>query len=122
MRKLTDIISSIDQYNGLGPYSDEYKGGKQVDMETEYPDTPKEVIITETLENIIRNLLELENISERIRRSVKTETCEVSHLDVKVLTFENFIAEKRGVNMPSNVQSYFGGIDDADDDEFIEEE
>lgn len=122
MKKLTDIISVLDQYNGLGRYSDEYKGGKEVDIDTEFPNPPKEATITESIENTVRNLLGLENISEVKQQSVKTETCEVSNLGVKVLTFENFLAEKRGVNMPSNVQSYFGGIDDADEDEIIEEE
>ena len=115
MRKLTDIINSLDQYNGLGPYSDEYKGSKEVDVQTEIPNTPKHATVSETMENQLRNILGLENISERNQQAVKTETFEVYYIGANVLSFEEFIAEKRGVNMPSNVQSYFGDIDEEED-------
>ena len=123
MRKLTDIISNMDQFNGLGPYSDEYKDGDEIDIQTDLPSSPDKATVTEGLERQLRNVLNLEDISdERKGSSMKTETGKVSNYGGFVLSFENFLAEKRGVNMPSNVQSYFGGIDDADEDEIIEEE
>ena len=122
MRKLTDIISGLDQYSGLGPYSDEYKGGKEVEIDTDFPVPPDKASVSEALDNQIRNIPGLENIPEGNKAAIKTGTCEVSNLGIKVLSFEDFIAEKRGVPMPSNVRSCLGGIDDADDDEFFEEE
>lgn len=122
MRKLTDIISNMDQFNGLGPYSDEYKDGDEIDIQTDLPNSPDKATVTEGLERQLRNMLNPEGNSDERQGSIKTETRNVSKYGGYVLSFENFIAEKRGMNMSSNVQSYFGGIDDDDEDEFIEEE
>lgn len=112
----------MDQYNGTGLYSDEYKKGDKVDIETEFPDTPQSATIkNESLENDFRNILGLESIG--ITGPVlKKETDKVKVLEGPVLSFDRFVAERKYLNKPSNIQSYFGGIDDDDDDEFMEEE
>ena len=122
MRKLTDIISGMDQYNGVGSYTDEYKNGDKVEIETEFPNPPESAIIPESLENDFRNILGLETLTEITGPVLKKETDKAKVLEGPVLSFDRFVAERKYLNQPSNIQSYFGGIDDDNDDEFLEEE
>ena len=55
--KLTEIISTMDQYNGIGEYMDKYKGGEQLDIQTDIPNIPKTAKINEDMEKLIANLL-----------------------------------------------------------------
>ena len=107
-RKLTEIISTMDQYNGVGQYTDEYEGGETVDIDTDMSDVPDKATITE--EDAIKEMLNPKQKSEKLNEH-KTYKAEY------VLTFDRFINEYKGT--PPNVQSYFGCLDDEDD---LEEE
>ena len=56
-RKLTELISPPDQYNGMGKYSDQYEGGEQVDICTDLPDAPDKATISEGRQKLIRHLV-----------------------------------------------------------------
>ncbi len=105
-RKLTEIISTMDQYNGMGKYSDEYKGGEQVDIDTDIPDTPNKAIITKGQEDMIKEMLTSTLQSDKINE-------QGYFANGYVLTFDKFLSEQKG--KPSNVASYMGCLDDADD-------
>ena len=55
--KLTEIISTMDQYNGIGEYMDKYKDGEQLDIQTDIPNIPKTARVNEDMEKLITNLL-----------------------------------------------------------------
>lgn len=109
--KLSEILSTIDQFNGTGEYSEQYEGGELVDINTDLPDAPKKAKVCEGVEQIITDMLNENNIKD---------TARISPLDNPysyVMSFDRFINEQKGT--PSNVQSYFGCLDDEDD---LEEE
>lgn len=109
--KLSEILGTIDQFNGTGEYSEQYEGGELVDINTDLPDEPKQAKVSESVEQIIRDMLNENNIKDIAR---------ISPLDNPysyVMSFDRFINEQKGT--PSNVQSYFGRLDDEDD---LEEE
>ena len=107
--KLSEILSTIDQFNGTGEYRGQYEGGEQVDINTDLPDEPKQAKVSEGVEQIITDMLNENNIKD---------TARISPLDIPyVMSFDRFINEQKGT--PSNVQSYFGCLDDEDD---LEEE
>lgn len=124
MRKLTDILSSMDQFNRMGNYSDEYKNAKEVEMQTEFPNPPDKATVSESLENSLRNILNMETYSNSYDKGMN----KVSNFNIPVsyvLKFDQFIEESGCRNLPSNVRSYFGDIKEGDEDwdeEFIEEE
>lgn len=101
--KLTDIISTMDQYNGVGKYSDEYYGGEKVDIDTDMNHSLETATITEEQKNIICEMLYPD------RDVAKKHTREY------VLSYDEFISEQK--RTPLNVQSYFGGMDEVDMDE-----
>ena len=109
--KLSEILSTIDQFNGTGEYRGQYEGGEQEDINTDLPDEPKQAKVSEGVEQIITDMLNENNIKD---------TARISPLDIPysyVMSFDRFINEQKGT--PSNVQSYFGCLDDEDD---LEEE
>lgn len=109
--KLSEILSTIDQFNGTGEYRGQYEGGEQVDTNTDLPDEPKQAKVSEGVEQIIMDMLNENNTKD---------TSRISHIDNSysyVMSFDRFINEQKGT--PSNVQSYFGCLDDEDD---LEEE
>ncbi|MDE7459852.1 MAG: hypothetical protein K2M85_02060, partial [Paramuribaculum sp.] len=55
--KLTDIISSMDQFNGIGNFIDEYIRGEQVDIDTDMPDVPDKANISKEQESLIKEML-----------------------------------------------------------------
>lgn len=106
--KLSEILSTIDQFNGTGEYSEQYEGGELVDINTDLPDKPKQAKVSEGVEQIITDMLNENNIKD---------TCRISPLDnlySYVMSFDRFINEQNGT--PPNVQSYMGELDDEDDD------
>lgn len=100
--KLTEIISTMDQFNGMGKYSDEYKDGEIVDIDTEVPDA-------DTQEKEIKEMLQ-------VKQGVKRLDEHVNYLNSRVLPFNQFLKEYNGP-VSSNIQSYFGSLDDKSDDE-----
>lgn len=109
--KLTEIISTIDQFNGMGEYIDKNKNGEAADIETNMSNPPKEANICESHQRLIKDMLKEKCISKEGKRSI------LDHPDSNVLSFERFLIEQKGT--PSNVQSYFGCLDDEED---LEEE
>lgn len=105
--KLSEILGTIDQFNGTGEYSEQYEGGELVDINTDLPDEPKQAKVSESVEQIIRDMLNENNIKDIAR---------ISPLDNPysyVMSFDRFINEQKGTT--PNVQSYFGCLDDEDD-------
>lgn len=105
--KLSEILSTIDQFNGTGEYSEQYEGGELVDINTDLPDAPKQAKVSEGVVQIITDMLNENNTKD---------TGRISYLDNPysyVMSFDRFINEQNGT--PSNVQSYFGCLDDEDD-------
>lgn len=109
--KLTEIISTIDQFNGMGKYIDKHKDEEAVDIETNMSNPPKEANICENHQELIKDMIK----EKRIRNYGKSSP--LDHPDSNVLSFERFLMEQKGT--PSNVQSYFGCLDDEED---LEEE
>lgn len=110
--RLSEILSTIDQFNGTGEYNEQYEGGELVDINTDLPDEPKQAKVSESVEQIITDMLNENNIKDIAR---------ISPLDNPysyVMPFDRFINEQKGT--PSNVQSYMGELDDDEDD--LEEE
>lgn len=108
--KVSEILSTMDQFNGMGKYSGQYEGGELVDINTNLPEAPTQAQVSESVEQMIKDML-IENTVRNKRRSL------LDHPDSNVLSFERFLKEQKGT--PSNVQSYFGCLDDEND---IEEE
>ena len=111
--KLSEILSTIDQFNGTGEYRGQYESGEQVDINTDLPDEPKQAKVSEGVEQIITDMLNENNIKD---------TARISPLDIPysyVMSFDRFINEQKGT--PSNVQSYMGELDDEDDEDWEEE-
>lgn len=111
--KLSEILSTIDQFNGTGEYRGQYEGGEQVDINTDLPDEPKQAKVSEGVEQIITDMLNENNTKD---------TSRISPIDNPysyVMSFDRFINEQKGT--PSNVQSYMGELDDEDDEDWEEE-
>ena len=79
--KLTEIISTMDQYNGIGEYVDKYKGGAQVDIQTDIPNIPKTARINEWMNSLIAHLL-----NEDIEDS--------NEYKGQILKFDSFVNER----------------------------
>ena len=109
--KITEIISTIDQFNGMGKYIDKHKDEEAADIETNMVNPPREANICESHQRLIKDMITDKCISKEGKRSI------LDHPDSNVMSFERFLKEQKGT--PSNVQSYFGCLDDEDD---IEEE
>ena len=79
--KLTEIISTMDQYNGIGEYMDKYKGGEQLDIQTDIPNIPKTARINEWMNILIAHLL-----NEDIEDS--------NEYKGQILKFDSFVNER----------------------------
>ena len=90
--KLTEIISTMDQYNGIGEYMDKYKGGEQLDIQTDIPNIPKTAKINEDVENIITNLLK-ENKGVDVPKE-NTPTTPLRRYTGQILKFDSFVNER----------------------------
>lgn len=110
--KLSEILSTMDQYNGTGEYVDKYDGGEQVNINTSMPFPPNEINIDESLRRILCDMLNEEYVIE----DDKIESSD-DNSGRYVLSFDRFLMEQNGTHQ--NVQSYFGCLDDDDD---LEEE
>ena len=90
--KLTEIISTMDQYNGIGEYMDKYKGGEHLDIQTDIPNIPKTAKINEDVENIITNLLK-ENKNTQFPKE-NTPTTPLRRYTGQILRFDSFVNER----------------------------
>lgn len=107
--KLSELISTIDQYNGVGVYIDKYEVGDQVivDSETQGGQTTATVSESRT-QQLIQYILREDN------QNPKLEPQNGYKPECYVKSFDTFLKEQKGTT--SNVQSYMGELDDEDDD------
>ena len=90
--KLTEIISTMDQYNGIGEYMDKYKGGEQLDIQTDIPNIPKTAKINEDMENLLSNLLN-DNKNTQLPKE-NTPTTPLRRYTGQILRFDSFVNER----------------------------
>ena len=86
--KLTEIISTMDQYNGIGEYMDKYKDGEHLDIQTDIPNIPKTAKINEDMENLLSNLLN-DN-----KNTQHTPTTPLRRYTGQILRFDSFVNER----------------------------
>ena len=87
----------MDQYNGIGEYMDKYKGGEQLDIQTDIPNIPKTAKINEDMEMLITNLLnECANV-----QNDKITTTPLRRYTGQILKFDDFVNEHR-VRIPQH--------------------
>ena len=117
--KLTEIISTMDQYNGLGVYMDKYKGGEQLDIQTDIPNIPKTVRVNEDTERLITNLLD-----ENKGVDVPKENIPITPLrryTGQILKFDDFVNEHQAPRIPQHDEeqytSQFYPDDEVDEEE-----
>lgn len=106
--KLTEIISPMDQFNGIGKYSDEYEDGEKVFVDSEMPDA-QEATINNSEEQTIEEMLQ-------VRHGINRLNERVNYVTSYVKPFNQFLKEYNGPPS-SNIQSYFGCLDDVSDEE-----
>ena len=104
--KLTDIISSMDQFNGIGNFIDEYIRGEQVDIDTDMPDVPDKANISKEQESLIKEMLACAGTDTQKEHTPDTREY--------VLTFAQFINEYNGTITPT--ASYFGCLEDDEEE------
>ena len=104
--KLTDIISSMDQFNGIGKFRDEYVEGGQVEIATDMPDVPDKANISKEQESIIKEMLAY--------AGTDTQKEHTSDTREYVLTFAQFINEYNGTI--TQTASYFGCLEDDEEE------
>ena len=109
-RTLTEIISTMDQYDGMEKYINDYDNGKQVYIDIEMLDIPEKAISSKGHDDMIKEMLVP-------KTQIDGLNTKYSHTGGYVISYEKFISEQKGT--PSNVQSYFGCLDDTED---LEEE
>lgn len=101
--KLSELISTIDQYNGIGEYTDKNEYDDQFAVDSEIEDCPGQATLSENrTRQLIHNILN----EDKPNSTSHQPECYVK-------SFETFISEQKGT--PSNVQSYMGELDDEDD-------
>ena len=102
--KLTEIISTMDQYNGIGEYMDKYKDGEQLDIHTDIPNIPKTARVNEDMQKLITNLL-----NENKGVDVPKENTPTNHLrryTGQILKFDDFVNEHR-VRIPQHDEEQY---------------
>ena len=103
--KLTEIISTMDQYNGIGEYIDKYKGGEQLDIQTDIPNIPKTAKINEDMEKLITNLLK-ENKGVDVPKE-STPTTPLRRYTGQILKFDDFVNEHRAPRIPQHDEEQY---------------
>lgn len=102
--KLTEIISTMDQYNGMGVYMDKYKGGEQLYIHTDIPNIPKTAIVNEDMQKLITNLLK-ENKGVGVQKD-NTSTTPLRRYTGQILKFDDFVNEHR-VRIPQHDEEQY---------------
>ncbi len=99
----------MDLYNGIGKYADEYENCEKVDIETLLSNVPEIATVSDDQEAII-----VEMLNNEYCQIVENTNVQLNSLHV--LSFDEFVEEYKGAPT-SNIQSYFGCLDDSDDEE-----
>ncbi len=107
--KLTDIISTMDQFNGVGNFSDEYVGGVIVDIDTATDELPETVSITDEQDATLKEMLAVRQHTNKLNERAP-------YVMEYVKPFGQFITEINQTTY-TKTQSYFGCLDDSDDEE-----
>ena len=115
--KLTEIISTMDQYNGIGEYMDKYKDGEQLDIQTDIPNIPKTARVNEDMEKLITNQLN-ENKGVDVPKE-NTHTTPLRRYTGQILKFDDFVNEHR-VRIPQHDEEQYTSQFYPDDE--VEEE
>ena len=117
--KLTEIISTMDQYNGIGEYIDKFKGGEQIDIQTDIPNIPKTAKINEDMQKLITNLLK-ESVQTTKGNNPSSPTASLRRYTGRILKFDDFVNEHR-VRIPQHddeqYTSQFYPDDEVDEEE-----
>ena len=117
--KLTEIISTMDQYNGIGEYIDKYKGGEQLDIHTNIPNIPKTARVNEDMEKLITNLLK-ENKNTQLPKG-NTPTTPLRRYTGQILKFDDFVNEHR-VRIPQHDDEQYTSQFYSEDDMLYKED
>ena len=102
--KLTEIISTMDQYNGIGEYMDKYKDGEQLDIHTDIPNIPKTARVNEDMQKLITNLLK-ENKNTQLPKE-NNPTTPLRRYTGQILKFDDFVNEHR-VRIPQHDEEQY---------------
>lgn len=101
-RKLTEIISTMDQYNGMGKYKDQYEGGEQVDICSDFPQAPDKATIAENLQQkLISDILVESNCRQKkIRELTVWEYHSLKKDEFHILSFNEYVKENYEIKPP----------------------
>ena len=101
-RKLTEIISTMDQYNGMGKYKDQYEGGEQVDICSDFPQSPDKATIAENLQQkLISDILaESNSRQKKIRELTVWEYNSLKKDEFHILSFDEYVKENYAIKPP----------------------
>ena len=115
--KLTEIISTIDQYNGLGVYMDKYKGGERLDIQTDIPNIPNTARVNEDMQKLITNLLDENKGVDGSKENIPITP--LRRYTGQILKFDDFVNEHR-VRIPQHDEEQYTSQFYPDDE--VEEE
>ena len=118
--KLTEIISTMDQDNGIGEYMDKYKDGEQLDIQTDIPNIPKTAKINEDMEKLITNLLK-GYVQTTKGNHPNTPTAPLRRYTGQILRFDSFVNE-RYTPQPQHDDEQYTSQFYPDDDRMYEDE
>ena len=117
--KLTEIISTMDQYNGIGEYMDKYKDGEQLDIQTDIPNIPKTARVNEDMQKLITNLLK-ENKNTQLPKE-NNPTTPLRRYTGQILKFDDFVNEHR-VRIPQHDEEQYTSQFYPEDDMLYKED
>ena len=115
--KLTEIISTMDQYNGIGEYIDKYKGRERLDIHTDIPNIPKTARVNEDMKKLITNLL---NEGANVQND-NTPTTPLRRYKGQILKFDDFLNEHH-VRIPQHDDEQYTSQFYPEDDRLYEDD
>ena len=118
--KLTEILSTMDQYNGIGEYMDKYKDGEQLDIQTNIPNIPKTAKINEDMQKLITNLLK-ENKNTQLPKE-NNPTIPLRRYTGQILKFDDFVNEHRAPRIPQHDEEQYTSQFYTEDDRLYEDD
>ena len=101
-RKLTEIISTMDQYNGMGQNTIQYKNGEQVAICSDMPNAPDTATISENAaQRLINNILvEGKCLEKKIKELTVWEYKSMKTDDFHILSFDEYVKENYEIKPP----------------------
>ena len=118
--KLTEIISTMDQYNGLGVYMDKYKGGERLDIHTDIPNIPNTARVNEDTERLITNLLDENKGVDGSKEN--TPITPLRRYKGQILKFDDFVNEHRPPRIPQHDDEQYTSQFYPEDDRLYEDD